>query len=444
MKQQSHKLMKIKTLVRLLLAILANFTIQSTHAADTILHNFTDSSTDGYVPEGSLTLSGSTLYGTAVLGGNNSNSGTIYSVNTDGTGFTLIHSFADNNTDGARPSGSLTLSGSTLFGVTKIGGINNGGNGTIYSVNTDGSGYSVLHSFTGSTTDGGFPGSGLTLSGTTLYGVTSDLTGSGTSSGTIFSMNTDGSGFTLLHSFSGGSADGANPFGSLTLSGSTLYGMTFFGGSGSNGTIFSISTSGTGFNLLHSFTGSSTDGANPTGSLTLSGSTLYGMTQSGGLGGTIFSISTSGTGFSLLHSFDGTGVSDGFGPQGSLTLSGSTLYGMAGSGGSGRRGIIFSISTSGTNYSILQNFAGSPSDGADPEGNVTLSADGRTLYGMTTDGGTADEGVIFSAPATASVPEPSAWALLFCGLAALTGLRFSPAAKPRFLSSSKSRPRTNN
>ena len=61
----------------------------------------------------------------------------------------------------------------------------------------------------------------------------------------MFSMNTDGSGFQELLSFGG--QFGAFPFGSLTLSGSTLYGMT------SAGNIFSIDTDGSGFQNLFLF-----------------------------------------------------------------------------------------------------------------------------------------------------------------------------------------------
>ena len=50
------------------------------------------------------------------------------------------------------------------------------------------------------------------------------------------------SNFQVLHSFTGGAADGAWPYGSLIQSGSTLYGMTLHGGSSDYGTIFSLST----------------------------------------------------------------------------------------------------------------------------------------------------------------------------------------------------------
>jgi uncharacterized repeat protein (TIGR03803 family) len=98
--------------------------------------------------------------------------------------------------------------------------------------------------------------------------------------------------FTVLHNFAGGAGDGSYPYGSLIQSGSTLYGMTNLGGSSGAGTIFQIRTDGTGFTRLHSFAGGTGDGANPWGSLILSGSALYGMTYAGGSSnrGTIFRL----------------------------------------------------------------------------------------------------------------------------------------------------------
>jgi len=56
----------------------------------------------------------------------------------------------------------------------------------------------------------------------------------------VFAVNTDGTGFTNLHSFSY-SSDGAYPHGTLILSGNTLYGTALYGGSFGNGTVFSLS-----------------------------------------------------------------------------------------------------------------------------------------------------------------------------------------------------------
>jgi uncharacterized repeat protein (TIGR03803 family) len=49
-----------------------------------------------------------------------------------------------------------------------------------------------------------------------------------------------GANFSGVYSFGGGTADGANPYGNLTLSGSALYGMTSGGGGNGGGTIFSF------------------------------------------------------------------------------------------------------------------------------------------------------------------------------------------------------------
>src|SRR5208282_3726847 len=96
------------------------------------------------------------------------------------------------------------------------------------------------------------------------------------------------SGIKILDSFH--STRGVSPTGSLTLSGTTLYGMTSAGGTENMGTIFEFGTKRNVETVLYSFAGGTTDGAGPYGSLTLSGTTLYGMTQYGGaeLLGTVF------------------------------------------------------------------------------------------------------------------------------------------------------------
>ncbi len=198
----------------------------------------------------------------------------------------LLHEFAGNPAsvvaDGSEPYGSLTLSGSTLYGMTRNGGGYEHDSGMIFKINANGTGFTLLHAFNGGAADGRWPEGSLILSGTTLYGMTSF--GGDNDKGTIFKIETNGTGFTLLHEFAGGVADGDRPYGSLILSGTTLYGMTYAGGGGSDwGTIFKIETSGAGFTLLHDFAGGDTDGSIPEGSLILSGSTLYGMTNQGGL-----------------------------------------------------------------------------------------------------------------------------------------------------------------
>ena len=110
--------------------------------------------------------------------------------------------------------------------------------------------------------------------------------------------------FSILHSFTAtpypsGNSDGATPYAGLILSGNTLYGTASSGGSSRNGAVFAVNTDGTGFTTLHSFTatdpntGTNSDGANLQAGLILSGNTLYGTAPDGGSSGagTVFSLS---------------------------------------------------------------------------------------------------------------------------------------------------------
>src|SRR2546425_9931062 len=66
--------------------------------------------------------------------------------------------------------------------------------------------------------------------------------------------------FTVLHTFTSASgsnatnSDGANPSAGLILSGNTLYGTAKYGGSSGWGTVFAVNTNGTGFSNPHNFT----------------------------------------------------------------------------------------------------------------------------------------------------------------------------------------------
>ena len=375
--------------------------------AYSILHNFAGGESDGFQPFGSLTLAGSTLYG-MTSGGRNSYCGTVFKINPDGTGYQILHSFElpENGTDGGTPKGSLTLSGSTLYGFTTDGSGPPAwtlGGGTVFKINTDGTGYQDLFGFGGNTAGVPlYPAGTPVISGSIIYGMASGYYG-GNGNGGVFQINTDGTGCKLLHAFGGPPSDGANPFGSLTLVGSKLYGMTRWGGSlggsGGYGVIFSMNTDGTGYQILHNFAGQPSDGNNPQqGALTLVGSRLYGMTSAGGAGGgVIFSINLDGNGYQILFDFSKVNINNPYllnGPLGSLTFSGAKLYGMAHGGGHYTGGGVFQINLDGTGFRPLHYSNSFSGDGAGPWGDVTLV--GSRLYGMTYGGGTSSDGVIFS------------------------------------------------
>ena len=383
----------------------ASFTVSVTDALSTtetetltltvmlrILHTFAGSASDGANPYAGLMLSSNILYGTTIGGGSSGN-GSVFSVNTDGTGFRSLHDFSPINNyinnDGANPYGGVILSGNTLYGTVSEGG--SYGYGTVFAVNTDGTHFRNLHDF--NFDDGFTPWCRLVLSGNTLYGTT--LGGGSSLGGTVFAVNTDGSRFTTVHAFSDAS-DGSDLQAGLILSGSTLYGTAFTGGSSGGGTVFAVNVDGTGFTNLHSFTApaglysQNSDGFNPSGALTLSDGILYGTATTGGSSGagTVFAVSTNGTGFSTLLNFGPVFVGyydGGTTPYGALALSGNTLYGTTSVGDT-----VFEVNTDGTGFMNL--YALSASDGEYPMGNLVLS--GNTLYG-TADwgGGTGDGGL---------------------------------------------------
>jgi uncharacterized repeat protein (TIGR03803 family) len=288
--------MKPHTKNRLLLpALIAGLglALANRSAAQTFrtLHSFTNR--DGASPQAGLVLSGNALYGTAP----SPNSGTVFAVKTDGSGFTNLYNFTASsgpypttNSDGAYPDSGLILSGNILYGTAPYGG--SAGNGTVFAVNTDGTGFTNLHSFVNAS-DGVVPWAGLILAGNTLYGTT--LNGGSLGKGTVFAVNTDGAGFTNLHSFTG--SGGAYPNAGVIVLAYTLYGTTQQGGSSGNGTVFKVNINGTGFTNLHSCTAApystNSDGVHPVAGLILTNSTLYGTASAGGtMGqGTVFNLS---------------------------------------------------------------------------------------------------------------------------------------------------------
>jgi uncharacterized repeat protein (TIGR03803 family) len=197
------------------------------------------------------------LYGTAVTGA--WGSGALFEVNTDGTGEVILHMFTSRsnqfpytNSDGAAPCGGLVLSGNTLYGTAQVGG--NGGGGTVFAVNTEGTNFRVLYNFSSTSgpfngpytnSDGARPQADLVLLGDTLYGTTAE--GGISGSGTVFKINCDGTGFATLYSFtvlsppfSGTNCDGAYPNAGMIMSGNTLYGSTSIGGLYGYGTVFRL------------------------------------------------------------------------------------------------------------------------------------------------------------------------------------------------------------
>jgi uncharacterized repeat protein (TIGR03803 family) len=391
------------------------------------LHHFSDAETRESV--GRLVLSSNTIYGVAggYIGGL-MHFGSIFRVNADGSGYAKVKQFATmypsylggryTNAEGAVPMGGLVLGGNTLYGTADQGGIF--GLGTVFSIKTDGSGFSVLKHFSGS--DGSNPHVELALDGNALYGTTAS--GGISNKGTIFRINTDGSNFGLLKSFKG--SEGWGPLGALTLSQGVLYGTTYRGGVPGFGTVYSLNTNGTGFAVLKEFTG--TDGAYPRYNLIVSGGVIYGTTDGGGDGtkSVVYKLNTDGTGFGVLKTFPTPDPvsrtnNDGFVLRCGLASSGRTLFGATQQGGNFANGVVFALRMDDANYTVLKQFSanndpGTNSDGAGPFPSLMLSE--SVVYGTTEYGGKMGGGTLFSitvAPRLEPIFSPNGFAFNVTG-----------------------------
>src|SRR2546430_11277911 len=149
-------------------------------------------------------------------------------MNKDGTGYAVLHNFGTASNDGQNPAAALLLASDGIFyGTTPLGG--SAGFGTMFKVTKTGSSYSyaVLQSFQGATGDGAMPLAPL-IEGASdgfLYGMTS--AGGLTDSGTLFKLRKNGTGYSLLHNFQNTGTDGQIPSAALREgSDGILYGTT--------------------------------------------------------------------------------------------------------------------------------------------------------------------------------------------------------------------------
>lgn len=316
-----------------------------------------------------------------------------------------VYSFAG-PPDGQTPNGDLIVDANGVYyGTTALGGVITAdcskGCGTVYKV-VDGE-ESVIYSFTG-LSDGAVPTDGLYLDAEgSLYGVTTS--GGDTNMGTVFRITPDGSKSTL-HSFAGGSSDGAEPNGDLIPDAEgNLYGTTYYGGSDNCdglgcGTVFKVTPDGQE-SIVHAFLGSEgTEGKFPDAGLIADADGNFLGTTYGGGGhqsycghdgcGTIFKVTPDGQ-ETVIHIFEGS-RSAGH-TRGRLVVDGAgNFYGTARSGGTYTLGTLWKVSPDGTE-TVLHSFGGR-SDGKAPNGDLIIDSLGN-LYGTTYYDGDNLNGVVF-------------------------------------------------
>ncbi len=216
---------------------------------------------------------------------------------------------------------------------------------------------------------------------------------SGTGSlGTVFSMTTAGV-QTTIYDFcpATGCLDGYDPGGGVGLGfDGDLYGTTVRGGKYAAGTVFKVTPTGT-LTTLWSFTNGTDESVPIFPLLQAQDGNLYGVSlaQYNGQYGAFFKVSSTGV-FSVLHDFTGT---DGSNPNLPTWSTDGNLYGTGYLGGSpactGYQygcGVVYKM-TPGGKETVLWNFKGFyGNDGALPVGVLVQGYDGN-FYGATRDGG---------------------------------------------------------
>jgi uncharacterized repeat protein (TIGR03803 family) len=214
--------------------------------SEKILHSFSNNGADGSSPWSTLILDASgNLYGTTSSGGAYS-CGIVFELTPRAKGSwteTIVHSFADDSTDGCGPQAGLVVDRfGTLYGTTNAGGTY--GYGTLYNLTQAGGVWTetILHNYA-SNGDGAYPSLGALCIDGQGYPVGTTTNG-GSGLGTLEYLGTAlGGGLegVVWHTFEHDGVDGYYPFAGVTLDFfGNPYGTTGAGGSGGGGTVYEV------------------------------------------------------------------------------------------------------------------------------------------------------------------------------------------------------------
>ena len=311
------------------------FNLTPSGATESVLYSFGSTDTDGVPNSSIIQATDGNFYG-AGIDNPTPGLGTIYKINPAGTIEENLYTFTGGTTDGAYPQQVIQASDGSFYGITQMGGASN--DGAVFKITQSGI-ETVFYSFTGGTTGGASPSSLIQGSDANFYG-TATAGGAG-NDGVVFKITPAGT-ETILHSFTGGTTDGSNVRALIEGNDGNLYGVTLAGGPSNDGAVFKLTLSGTE-TLIYFFEGGPADGSGPNALTQASDGNLYGTTGSGGASGvgTIFKISP--TAETILHSFSG-GPTDGAGPYGGLIqATNGGLYGVTFYGGSSNDGAIYEV-----------------------------------------------------------------------------------------------------
>jgi uncharacterized repeat protein (TIGR03803 family) len=334
------------------------------------------------------------LYGAAVNGGPD-DGGVVFGMNKDGSGYEILHAFTVSS-NGLSPWGKvIEANDGMLYGATRVGGTH--GSGTVFRLNRNGTGFAIVRNFTTNVNEGAYPmNSVIEASDGRLYGRT--CSGGTNDANSIFRLNKDGSAYRLLHSFTGNLQFQGDSFsGLIEGSDGLIYGTTYFEGATGEGSVFRISKDGSGFQSLHDFADSATDGGFPFGCVQEgSDGVLYGTTSEGGPDdeGTLYRINRDGSGYKVIRYFTSANA-EGYLPVAPpVEGPGGLLYGSTYYGGVDEGGTLYSVRKDGSGFKFLREFLWDNVDGTCPNAALLRGSDGA-LYGTTFYGGGQIDATVF-------------------------------------------------
>lgn len=341
----------------------------------------------------------SVYLGTTTTGGLR-NSGTIFRTNENGN-YDVLFEF---NNEGGRPRYSVLCQASNgkLYGTTLYGGAYS--HGVLFEFDPSNSTYTEKVDFGGSYGEDPYDGL-VAASNGKLYGVTDE--GGASDKGTLYEYDPATNTLTTKAEFN--SINANSPYRAPIHVNGKLYGVTYTGGTHGFGTLYEYDITGNTLTLKHSFDGSST-GSYPDCRLAdgLNGK-LYGTASNAGPegAGVLFEYDIANGTVSSIHNFDGTYGSTPAGALVRATYDGK-IYGTTRFGGTNEAGVLFSYDTQGQTISVVRHL-NDATDGNQPEGGVIIAGSGKQEFvcGLTTEGGPYDRGTLF-----AYYPFPQAFTVL--------------------------------
>ncbi len=329
------------------------------------------------------------LWGYTYSGGID-NIGTIFKTDGNGNNYTVVKEFR--KADQTKPSfyGGVTEVNGKLYGTTTQKGAYNWGG--IYEFDIQTEEYTSVFDFDSVNGRNAQYTHLLLANDGMLYGMTTN--GGINDDGIIFKIDPNTKVFTKVFDFDD-VVTGKSPHGSLIqASNGDLYGIAFFGGANSHGTIFKFNITTNNFTKLYDFIETSS-GRGPQGRLLEISGKLYGTTRNGGIEGlgTLFEFDMSNLSVNVVHDFI-FGAAEPSTPSGTLVqASNGLLYGVSEYGGASQNGSIFQYDLNSGTVSLLASFNNFV-NGRNPWG-ALLEVENGVLYGMACYGGQFGLGTIY-------------------------------------------------